>query len=492
MKKSTRIFALLCTFIMSLTMLSGCAGKAASTPTAVSGSTAAAVDEKDMPTLIWWNIGKQPDDLEESMVEINKYIAEKIGVKVDFRMANWGDWDTKMNTILNSGEAFDIMFTNNTKYVNQVATGAFADITELVQSASPELFSFIPADVWDGTKIGGRIYSVPTYKDSSITQYWMFDDQYVQKYKIDTAAIKTLTDLDKPFRAMKEGEGETFYPLQLAQGSPFNGFFYQYYDGLAAGLEPLGVSLNGKDHKVVCTLEQEDIQNNLKQLHTWYQDGIINPDAPTLIEQAKKLPFNTAQGYPGAEAQWQILQGVDKYDTFQVFGPMYMTETIQGSLNAISANSKYKEESLKLLQLVNTDPKLRDMFAFGLEGKHFEYTGDKVVKKLTDTWTIPMYSVATFFTMSTLNDAPADQWEQVRQLNEKAEKSVCLGFALDVTNLQTEIANCKSTWDKYRFEMLTGASDPAVAIPACVKELKSSGLDTIMQEAQKQLDAYYA
>ncbi|MEG2672610.1 MAG: hypothetical protein RR937_05485, partial [Ruthenibacterium sp.] len=63
MKKSTRIFALLCTFIMSLTMLSGCAGKAASTPTAVSGSTAAAVDEKDMPTLIWWNIGKQPDDL---------------------------------------------------------------------------------------------------------------------------------------------------------------------------------------------------------------------------------------------------------------------------------------------------------------------------------------------------------------------------------------------------------------------------------------------
>lgn len=170
MKKSTRILALICVFVMSITMFSGCAGKAATTPASTAGSTTTA-DTKDMPTLIWWNIGKQPDDLAEGLVEINKYIGEKIGVQVDFRMANWGDWETKMNTILNSGEAFDIMFTNNTKYANQVATGAFADITELVQSSSPELFKFIPADVWDGTKIGGRIYSVPTYKDSSITQY---------------------------------------------------------------------------------------------------------------------------------------------------------------------------------------------------------------------------------------------------------------------------------------------------------------------------------
>ena len=58
-----------------------------------------------------------------------------------------------------------------------------------------------------------------SYKDSSITQFWYFDDQYVQKYNIDLESIKTMKDLDAPFRAMKEGEGKSFYPLQMAQGS---------------------------------------------------------------------------------------------------------------------------------------------------------------------------------------------------------------------------------------------------------------------------------
>ena len=39
--------------------------------------------------------------------------------------------------------------------------------------------------------IGGKVYSVPTYKDSSMAQFWYFDDQYVQKYNIDLDQIKT-------------------------------------------------------------------------------------------------------------------------------------------------------------------------------------------------------------------------------------------------------------------------------------------------------------
>ncbi len=72
-----------------------------------------------------------------------------------------------------------------------------------------------------------------------MAQFWYFDDQYVQKYHIDVNNIRTMQDLDKPFRDMKEGEGKGFYPLQMSQGSPFNGFFNEY-DGLTAGLQPLG------------------------------------------------------------------------------------------------------------------------------------------------------------------------------------------------------------------------------------------------------------
>lgn len=505
MKTSSKILALLMAVVLGAVMI-GCNGGTTSSSTAEStasseseapaessegSSEATPVASGDYPTLIWWSIGATPDDLSDGLAAINEYAGEQIGVNVDIKQAGWGDWDTKVNTIVNSGEYYDIMFTNNTKYSQFVNMGAFTDITELAQSTTPELWSFIPEMVWDGTKIGGKIYAVPTYKDSSITQYWVFDDVYVQKYNIDIDNIKTMADLDAPFRAMKEGEGRSFYPLDLSQGSLFNGFFNDY-DGLTAGLQPLGVRVDDETRTVVSVLEQTDIMENLKLLHSWYQDGIINPDAPTLIEPNKNLPFMAGQGFPGAEITWQINNGVEKYDMFPIFGPMYTTDTIQGSMNAISSASNYKEESLKFLQFANLDHKMRDMLAFGVEGRHFEYNSDNVITKLTDTWTMPSYAQATFFTMSTMSDAPADQWEQVKMLNEQADASVCLGFALDVTDINTEISNCKATWDKYKFEMLTGASDPEVKVAECIAELKANGLDTIIAEAQKQVDEYFA
>lgn len=460
---------------------------------AADSSTDAPAASGEIPTLVWWVQGTEPEDLAAGCEEFSKYTAEKIGAKIEIKISGWGDWDSKVNTIVNSGEYFDIMFTNNSKYNSFVNLGAFADITEMVQNESPDLWNFVPQNVWDGTKIGGKIYAVPTYKDSSITQYWVFDDQYAKKYGIDVSGgIKTMQDLDKPFREMKAGEGASFYPLQLLQSDGFNGMFESNYDQLTVGLQPMGVRIDDSSRKVVCALEQEDIMAELKLLHKWYVDGIINPDAPTLTEPNKMLPFMSAQGFPGAEAQWQVLTGVEKYVMFPVAGPTFTTDSIQGSMNAIYSGSKYKSEALQFIQLANTDHKLRDMLAFGIEGKHFEYVSENVVHKLTDTWTLPAYQQATFFTMSTMDDAPADQWEQVKKLNEQASPSVCLGFAMDISDVTDEVANCKAVWDKYKYEMRTGASDPEVAVPACIAELKANGFDTIMSEAQKQIDAYFA
>lgn len=449
-------------------------------------------DSGNVPTLVWWTIGGQvPANFDKAIAAMNDYTAEKIGVKIDIKVASWGDWDTKINTIVNTGEPFDIMFTNNGKYSQQVAMGAFADLTDLVQSESPDLYKLIPEKVWDGTKIGGKVYSVPTYKDSSLTQYWVFDDTYVQKYGIDTANIKSLKDLDKPFHDMKAGEGKSFYPLSLTQGDGFNGFF-NGYDDMTLGLAPIGIKVDDASRKVVSVLEQPDVMDGLKYLHQWYKDGIINPDAPTKAEGDPKRPFFSAQAFPGAEANWQITAGVAKYDMFQIFGPIYTTSTIQGSLNAISANSKYKKEALKYLQLVNTDPKLRNMLAFGELGVDYDsVNGEKVVERKTDTWPLAAYTQGTFFDLAVTKGAPEDQWDQVRKLNDQAVSSTSLGFALDISKLTTEVANTKAVWDKYRYELLTGASDPATTVPKIVAEMKAAGMDAITKAAQEQIDAYF-
>jgi len=488
---------MLCLLTLLATALAACGGsKPASTadgsePT-TEPSKETSTTTKDVPTLVWWTIGGQvPSNFSKAVDAMNAYAAEKIGVKVDIKVASWGEWDTKMNTIVNTGEPFDIMFTNSGKYSKQVAMGAFADITDLVQSETPDLYKLIPQNVWDGTKIGGKYYSVPTYKDSALTQYWVFDDKYVQKYNIDINNIKTLQDLDKPLHDMKAGEGKSFYPLPMTQGEGLNGFFNDY-DDLTLGFPPVGVKADDASRKVVSVLEQPDVMANLKLLHQWYQDGIINPDAPTKTEADKGRPFFAAQAFPGAEISWQINDNVQKYDMVQHYGPIYTTSTIQGSLNAISANSKYQKEALKYLELVNTDPKLRNMLAFGELGVDYKNVdGEKVIERTTDTWPLAAYTQGTFFNLAVTKGAPEDQWEQVKKLNEAASSSTILGFALDISNLQTEVANCQAVWDKYKYELITGASDPEKMVPKITAELKSAGMDTIMKAAQEQIDNYF-
>ena len=494
-KSMNKILALGVVAAMTAGMLAGCGSSASTTDGAAAGTEAAsnsAASNGEVPTLVWWTIGGTPaDDFDQAVSQISDYAEEKIGVRIDVKIAGWADYDTKMNNIINTGEYFDLMFVNNTNYTKFVNLNALENITDLVQTETPDLYNFIPTDLWEGAKIHGNVYAVPTYKDSSLTQFWMLDDTYVQKYGIDVDSIKDYATLNDALQTIKEGEGKSVYPMQLAQGSTFNGFFNNY-DGLASGLQPIGVKYDDASRKVVCTLEQDDIMDGLNWLHKWYQDGIINPDANVVTDGGKGSIFGSAQGWPAAATTWAFNQGIEKYDLTQVFGPLYTTETIQGSMNAISANSKYKTEALKVLQLMNTDSKFRDMCAYGTEGNYMEYAEDGTVQKLRDDWNWPSYTQGTFFILSTQTDGDPDAWEQVKKQNETAVSSTCLGFALDITDIQNEVANCNMVWDKYKNDMLTGASDPETAVPACIEELKAAGLDKVIEEAQRQIDEFFA
>lgn len=161
-------------------------------------------------------------------------------------------------------------------------------------------------------------------------------------------------------------------------------------------------------------------------------------------------------------------------------------------MNAISANSKYKEEALKVLQLMNTDSKFRDMCAFGTEGNFMKYEEDGTVTRIRDDWSWPSYTQGTFFILSTQSGGDPNEWDQVKSQNESATASTCLGFALDISNIQNEIANCNTVWDKYKYDLQTGASDPDQVLDQCISELKAAGLDTVIAEAQKQVDEFFA
>jgi putative aldouronate transport system substrate-binding protein len=411
---------------------------------------------------------------------------------VEFKIASWGEAQTRFNTILNSGEYYDIMFTDGGSYNSRVSMGAYADITDLVKSESPQLWSYIPSALWDGVKVNNKVYSVPTYKDSAMAVYGYWDKTYIDKYNLAIKDDMTWADLDKALTTIKAGEGTRFYPLQRTKGD--NPFAFDWYDNLSTGLEVLGVRLDDASLKVVSTLEQADVAEKLGYLHKWYSSGIINPDANLVDELAPGKPFFLAQAWPSVRFSYALSNGVKEYVASKFFGPWYSTSSIQGSMNAISSQSRYKAQALKLLQLANTDKKFRDMLGYGIEGTHFTYVnnGSAIHQNTSKPWSLINYQEATFFIETPLDNVPPGYWDEVRKLNEQGARASTLGFMMNLQPVQNQIANCNTVWQKHRIDLVTGVSDPAVVIPQIISELKSNGYDAIVAEAQRQLDAWKA
>lgn len=84
------------------------------------------------------------------------------------------------------------------------------------------------------------------------------------------------------------------------------------------------------------------------------------------------------------------------------------------------------------------------------------------------------------------------KYDEVKELNEKAEPSVLLGFSLDTTNIADQLANCIQIAERYKGELMTGTADPEVMVPQMMEELRGAGFDEIVAEAQAQVDAFMA
>lgn len=134
---------------------------------------------EDPVTLKWIQVGGgMPKTYDEWLDQINPYLEEKIGVNVEMEIVPWGDWDNRRNVITNSGEYFDILFTDQNRYGSEVSTGVLLDITDMLEENAPELYKMIPEDYWNAVEIGGKVYGVPTYKDSSLSEFFDMGSGY--------------------------------------------------------------------------------------------------------------------------------------------------------------------------------------------------------------------------------------------------------------------------------------------------------------------------
>lgn len=192
------------TAVLSASLLIGCGDKKAETN----------AEGDEIAELTWWQIGDAQKDQDRVLEKVNEYIGDKIGVKLKINTAGWGDYDQKMQVVINTGDDWDLCFTcswaNN--YLQNANKGAFLQIDDYIKDT--EMYQNIDKRFWEAAKVQGKTYGVPSEKEIGSMPMWVFTKEYVDKYDVPVEDIHSLEDLEPWLKVIKENEPDVV-PMYL-------------------------------------------------------------------------------------------------------------------------------------------------------------------------------------------------------------------------------------------------------------------------------------
>ncbi|MBC6316953.1 ABC transporter substrate-binding protein [Listeria grandensis] len=462
---------------------------------AACGSDKSASGDSEV-TLKWYMIGTPQKDNAKVMKEVNKYTQEKLGIGVDMTQIDWGDYGSRMQTMINSGENFDIAYTAAGEFVTYSQKGAFMDISPYLDKEGKKMKAELNSQLWKGVTMDDKVYGVPSNKEIGEQQVYVFNKDLVDKYKMDVSKVNSLADLGPLLKTIKENEpnitpiggNKDFKPV-----TPFD-----YLIDSAVPL-PFAVDEYNDTGKIVNFYEQPETIAILKDLNGFYKDGYVSKDIATSTDPwsyDKENWFVRIEKYqPYAESIWdKQTNGQYKVVTQPIMKtPIIKNSSVTGAIQAVSVTSKHPKEAVEFLNLLNTDPYLRNLVDKGIEGTHYTELADGSIEDLparVENYSMPTYALGNHFILKRYSDEPKDKWEKFKEFNEESKASPGLGFYFDSKNVRTEIASITNVCNEFGPALLTGTVDPDEYMPKFKKKLNDAGMKTVMAEMQKQYDAF--
>ena len=494
-----RIRPILLSLLMSF-IITGCATNVVIQETPESNEGTDSVED-NATELIWWVYtpsGDIPDDVEEVLERANEISREKIGVTVKMLYKTEEQFDLDLQT----GEYYDMTFTCDwcNDFDRNAGNGYYYDLTEMVEKDTPELYKAVDP-WWEIGTLKGKIYGIPLLKDLGAEVFFRMNSDYFEGEKGLTLPEEMAFEDLEPYLAMWKEDHPGEYPYYIPSVG-LSGVF-QVHERIVSKYLVIPYSKAGTPDgtKIIPVFDDEEYIGMLRNLHKWYELGYINPDAATTEEVPNtiKTPVRTGTAWTGFMG-WSDPEVYGfNVKLVRFIGPNLSRSTEQGALLAVNAAaSKEKAEAcLKYAQLLYTDREFRDTLAYGIEGKHFNYYKDTVIRTeaggehyLQDAFvTGPAVSASVVSAGENLLADP-NQWTKVYEGYKDAKISDTKGFSFDPTNVEAEIAALDAIWSSYSAELVTGTSDTDEAIKEIRSQMETAGLETVREEAQRQLDEY--
>lgn len=491
------ISAILAVFLL-VGMLSGCGGGT------IDGNIAhedVNVCPEDNYEIEWYIMADNQKDVHSIEEKMNEYLKDKLNVTVKLNMLSSAQYSQKMNTMINANEYFDLCFVARwmLSYIDNSRAGAFFNLEPYLDTYLKDITEQYGKENLEFSKVDGNLYALPVYKEMVWNHGWIYRKDIADKYGIDMSKYKDFESLEPVLKMIKEKEPDIKYPIDwsvdltpaaLWQGQNLVIDNYLFYDGT-----PLA-------GKTANPYEQEGFKKACMTAHDFYKKEYIRPDALTATDQLQRMKEGKTfvmlqQLKPG---KVQELFGESVYE----FEQMPITETRldylagTGSMQAISATSKNPVRVMRFLNLLNTDPYLKNLVINGIEGKHYKSIDDNTIE-LTPGTGYDLHSkswmIGNVFLDKLTNNEDPDKLADLKMFNEEANPSALdrqiLSFVPQADpEYERMLSEVKGITGKYLKQCCLGVVDPVPEIEELNAKLEKIGFDQLLDSYQKEFDEF--
>lgn len=455
--------------------------------------------KSDADNTITWYMSKAVENIsseEVVMAEANRVIGEKLGLKLNLRLIDMGNYAEKMNVMLQSREKMDIAFVTYEQFSKGAKNDAFVELTdELLNTYAPSIVEQSDDYMWKMVTVDGKRYGIKGQAPISTAKSIVFRKDLVDKYNFDYESVTCLADLEPYFKTLKENEPGVIPML------------YQTPEKVSQRYSDLNVKtlvFDEEKDEYVCLLDTDYYQDLYRLKNDYYKKGYIASDAITRTEyltECKSGNYATMcnTGYYSKDGSKST--GAYGFQTVEAYMGSTVAGTSSGSANTISTTSDKPEKALQLLNLVWEDDYLLNTLAYGVEG--VDYTidearsaeiGEKSVivnSGNMQTWGIWHNWLGPLWTQWDSSWNKREALDEMKAENEKAVISKAAGFRFDSEPVKTEYAKCCSVYEEYDRVFGTGSMTDFDSYYADARQkLTDAGIDKVIEEVNKQYKAW--
>ncbi|RXZ79599.1 extracellular solute-binding protein [Paenibacillaceae bacterium] len=481
-------------------ILGACSGNSApaDNPSGTADSGQATGGEKEELKTVTLNIvypGDPQPDQDNVTAELEKKLAEDgIPVKLNYQYIPWGDYFQKLPIMLSTGNQVDIMWTDPALLGTFVKSNSIAPLDDALAQFGPDIMAALDSKYWPPVTVNGMKYGVPAGALGTTKGYYTATIRKDLREKYGLPEIQTLDDLVAFAEAVK-----TNNPEMLVFNEPPAAF---HRGEVLQSTSLDGIVFNYGTLKAEAKYDRPDAMEDASFLRMLYDKGYIDKDV--MVGRDIRADFNSGKAAIGGG---DVYEYNNYYRNIAVEGAevefikLLLTEepympTTTWNFQSIAATSKNIDRAIMFLNWIQQNEENYDMMTNGLKGVHFDVKDGAIVVPEGVDATLIGYAPPEWmwqnpqFLKPKASDAP-DFMQQLQDFDKSTElMSPIMGFNFDQTPVKTEIAALSTIENKYKYGIASGVLDPEEAIPQYSEELKKAGLSKVMEEFQKQVDAF--